>query len=531
MKTVRFQAHRGVSTEFPENTLSAFRAAATQGYDIIELDPAFTKDGVFVLLHDSTIDRTARLLSDGSAPSGIKISDITYEEASKYDYGTWFSEKFRGEAIPTLESVLKLSEDTGVTLKLDNKIAKFPESRLSELFSMINNSNAKIAFTAGNTEFVKRICSESARCEIHYDGAVSEEILSELKTTAGDRSLTVWLPYDNGYTAFSPLAKADTALCELVKKYARLGIWLITDEGELDTSVNLFGASVIETNGVLKPFSRLGVKADTHTHTNRSHDSKCVIDALALSAISKGIDIITITNHCDIMEHPHPDAVNGTYNSVQDSISANKKYGDRVKILRGAEIGEGFTDPKLTEKILTMCGYDAIIGSSHAVRWRGLDKVYYSGIDFSAFSENELHEYLSAYFDDVLYMLKTLPCDIMAHLTCPLRYINGKYRRGITLEKHLEKITQILRYIIKHGIAMEINTSGIGGPFGELMPDTEIIKLYHSLGGYLITIGSDSHTESNVGNGFDYLFSKLKELGIREYYYYENRIPMQCRII
>lgn len=47
---MKFQAHRGVGTEFPENTMPAFIAAAAQGYDYIELDPAFTADGKCVII-------------------------------------------------------------------------------------------------------------------------------------------------------------------------------------------------------------------------------------------------------------------------------------------------------------------------------------------------------------------------------------------------------------------------------------------------------------------------------------------------
>ena len=42
---IKLQAHRGVSSEYPENTLAAFRASVEQGYDIIECDPKYTKDG------------------------------------------------------------------------------------------------------------------------------------------------------------------------------------------------------------------------------------------------------------------------------------------------------------------------------------------------------------------------------------------------------------------------------------------------------------------------------------------------------
>ena len=45
MKNIKLQAHRGVSSDCPENTMAAFRCAALQGYDVIELDPDYTKDG------------------------------------------------------------------------------------------------------------------------------------------------------------------------------------------------------------------------------------------------------------------------------------------------------------------------------------------------------------------------------------------------------------------------------------------------------------------------------------------------------
>ena len=48
----RLQAHRGVRSEYPENTIATFKASVDEGYDIIELDPKYTKDGKFVFLHD-----------------------------------------------------------------------------------------------------------------------------------------------------------------------------------------------------------------------------------------------------------------------------------------------------------------------------------------------------------------------------------------------------------------------------------------------------------------------------------------------
>ncbi len=59
-KKCMLQAHRGVSSDRPENTMVAYREAVIQGYDLIELDAKMTKDNLPVLLHDNHLNRTAR---------------------------------------------------------------------------------------------------------------------------------------------------------------------------------------------------------------------------------------------------------------------------------------------------------------------------------------------------------------------------------------------------------------------------------------------------------------------------------------
>ena len=100
---IKAVAHRGYSTEAPENTLPAFRLAKENGFDYVECDVVFTSDNVPVLLHDSSIDRT----SNGEG----KISSLTYEEVSQYDFGSWFSEEYAGVKIPTFDEFLKLCID------------------------------------------------------------------------------------------------------------------------------------------------------------------------------------------------------------------------------------------------------------------------------------------------------------------------------------------------------------------------------------------------------------------------------------
>ena len=74
----RLQAHRGVCTEYPENTMAAFKGAILQGYEVIELDPNVTADGKFVILHDDTITRTARTATGSIPEETRKVSEMTY---------------------------------------------------------------------------------------------------------------------------------------------------------------------------------------------------------------------------------------------------------------------------------------------------------------------------------------------------------------------------------------------------------------------------------------------------------------------
>ena len=112
MKRCLFEAHRGAGTENPENTLRSLKAACVQGYDAVEVDPEVTSDGVPVLMHDNTINRTARNKDGSVIENQIKVSEHTYKELSGYDYGVWFSPKFKGEGLVNLSEVMEISEQS-----------------------------------------------------------------------------------------------------------------------------------------------------------------------------------------------------------------------------------------------------------------------------------------------------------------------------------------------------------------------------------------------------------------------------------
>ena len=106
-------AHRGASAQAPENTLSAFELALAQKADAIELDAKLSADGQVIVIHDPTVDRT----TDGRGP----VKDLALAELRSLDAGSFFSEKFRGERIPTLEEVFEaVGKRTFVNVELTN---------------------------------------------------------------------------------------------------------------------------------------------------------------------------------------------------------------------------------------------------------------------------------------------------------------------------------------------------------------------------------------------------------------------------
>lgn len=91
-------AHGGYSQTAPENTIAAYKVAKQNGFSFVECDTHVTADGVIVLLHDTAVDRT----SNGTG----NITDMTFEEARALDFGSWKSEAYAGEKIPTFEEFI-----------------------------------------------------------------------------------------------------------------------------------------------------------------------------------------------------------------------------------------------------------------------------------------------------------------------------------------------------------------------------------------------------------------------------------------
>jgi glycerophosphoryl diester phosphodiesterase len=106
-------SHRGARALAPENTLAGVSEAIDRGALFIEVDVQRTADGVLVVIHDNTVDRT----TEGTG----EVGELTYDEMGSLDAGSHFSTEFAGAPIPTLDAILELVAEKQVTLVLEAK--------------------------------------------------------------------------------------------------------------------------------------------------------------------------------------------------------------------------------------------------------------------------------------------------------------------------------------------------------------------------------------------------------------------------
>lgn len=124
-------AHRGDSSHAPENTFAAFRRAIEAGADGIELDVRLSRDGVAVVCHDSSLQRTGLIKG--------KVADFTAAELEKIDVGSWFNMRlpkkadpeFRNENVHTLAATLEFLKDFSGLVYIELKCKDADVEKLS----------------------------------------------------------------------------------------------------------------------------------------------------------------------------------------------------------------------------------------------------------------------------------------------------------------------------------------------------------------------------------------------------------------
>ena len=262
---------------------------------------------------------------------------------------------------------------------------------------------------------------------------------------------------------------------------------------------------------------------DSHLHSDHSWDAKHSVTFLCETAVKKGVLGISITDHCEINEYESRQIERRIKQCHFEILKARAAFGERLLISNGIELGQMTQDPALTEHVFSLVDFDFVIGSTHCIHG---DQDFY----FMDFKGADPYALLSDYFDELLAVAKLGRFDTLAHLTYPLRYMNGKYHLGVELSPMDDRIDELFKVLIQSGKALEINTSDLRKDPPVLIPPLKYLKRYRELGGELITFGSDAHCAEAIAGGIPEAMEFAKEAGFRYFAFYKQRVPRMLEI-
>ena len=256
---------------------------------------------------------------------------------------------------------------------------------------------------------------------------------------------------------------------------------------------------------------------DSHIHTDNSPDGRFSASKMCEAAMEKGLDLITFCDHCEIDEFYSDNYDTRTVKAFADYCEAKERFSDRLTVLAGIEIGQPDIDKDFADKIISAHKYDYVLASLHHPHGKMPDikDIKYDKIDVYRFMED--------YFSELYEIAKWDGCDALAHLTCPMRRIQGKYQINFDYSVIQEATDELLAEIIRQKKAVEINTSGLRQAVGRTMPDENILIRYRQLGGKYVTVGSDAHSTDDIGAGIKEGIEKARKCGFGQITVFINR--------
>ena len=265
---------------------------------------------------------------------------------------------------------------------------------------------------------------------------------------------------------------------------------------------------------------------DCHMHSSFSGDSETPPKEMIEEAKRRGLSGICFTDHLDLDYKPSPHLFDLDLEGYETTIrSLIKEYSTPgFIILKGLELGLKPTLSATHRSILSKNDFDFVIGSVHVID--DMDPYYPEYYDF----KTPLEAY-ERYFSCVLENLKAFhDVDSLGHLDYVCRYgmrHYGKRDGALDYDDLSESIDTVLAFIIKNNIALEVNTGSFRNDMEEPNPSYRIIERYREMGGRMLTLGADAHDTKTIGDHFEKVGERLKDIGFKSYLVYEKRRPVE----
>lgn len=262
---------------------------------------------------------------------------------------------------------------------------------------------------------------------------------------------------------------------------------------------------------------------DFHVHSDVSQDSRATMWEMVEAEAAMGVQTLCFTNHCDVahwqdMEF-HSRSLEIVPESFEKLAQLKSEHQLPIEVLVGLELAESELYPEAAAQIAAAPGLDFVLGSLHMLEET-------SDFYLQKYTDVPQCDALFRRYMEELQKIANIGCfDVMAHIGYCRRYM---WRQGVdaalTIAKFGDEIEALLRTLIDKGKGIEINCSGLRdgcGPF----PSEEILRLYRSLGGEIITVGSDAHKPEQAAACVKEGHALLKACGFEYVSIFRQRKP------
>ncbi len=270
---------------------------------------------------------------------------------------------------------------------------------------------------------------------------------------------------------------------------------------------------------------------DYHVHTAFSDDSVYPMEEVVKDAVKMGMQELCFTDHVDygikkdwdcgeeIVYRDGEPMANVDYPKYMEEVKRVRALYPEISVKMGMEFGmQTHTIPEfqaLYNRFLSVQPFDFIILSVHQVE----DKEFWTQ-DFQRGRTPK--EYNERYYEEMLALVRQYKdYSVLGHMD-----LIKRYGESLPFSEIRPMLAEILKTVIQDGKGIELNTSFHRYGLSDSMPSADILKLYHDLGGKIITIGSDSHKPEHLGAYFEEGCALLKEIGFKWICRYEKMQPV-----
>jgi histidinol-phosphatase (PHP family) len=255
--------------------------------------------------------------------------------------------------------------------------------------------------------------------------------------------------------------------------------------------------------------------ADYHMHTTLCGHAIGSLEEYVQHAIKVGLKEIGFSDHAPMVHERMPCVTMDfrqlpLYHRLIDEVKTKYAGQITIKYALEADFILGFEDK--TKAIIDGYPYDYIIGSVHFINGWAVD----DPATLEQWKTGNINQIWKDYFQLLRQSAKSGFFNIIGHCDLPKKF---GHRPSIDMSEDVKATAKVFK---ECGVAVEINTSGLRKPVGEMYPSPQYLKIYCAAG-VPLTFGSDSHTPGDVGKNFKEAVELAKSAGYTEYLTFKQR--------